>query len=254
MFGFSIFLNEGLTRDTTQYIKEMAEYGFSGIFTSLHIPEDDASQYRKRLTDLGSIAKTYQLELMVDISGEALDRAGFSFKHLRELKEIGVTGLRMDYHISNQQIAELSQEMTIALNASTITEIDIQELREANADFNHLEAWHNYYPRPETALDKDWYHEKNQWLKAHGFTIQGFVPGDERLRGPLYRGLPTLEEHRGMHPIAAALDLSNDTDKVYIGDSGLSRAVLSQFSFYIKEEALKLRVEAIDNQIKYVLG
>ncbi len=37
MFGFSIFLNEGLTRDTTQYIKEMAEYGFSGIFTSLHI-------------------------------------------------------------------------------------------------------------------------------------------------------------------------------------------------------------------------
>lgn len=28
MFGFSIFLNEGLTRDTTQYIKEMAEYGF----------------------------------------------------------------------------------------------------------------------------------------------------------------------------------------------------------------------------------
>ena len=117
MFGFSIFLNEGLTRDTTQYIKEMAEYGFSGIFTSLHIPEDDASQYRKRLTDLGSIAKTYQLELMVDISGEALDRAGFSFKHLRELKEIGVTGLRMDYHISNQQIAELSQEMTIALNA-----------------------------------------------------------------------------------------------------------------------------------------
>lgn len=254
MFGFSIFLNEGLTRDTTQYIKEMAEYGFSGIFTSLHIPEDDASQYRKRLTDLGSIAKTYQLELMVDISGEALDRAGFSFKHLRELKEIGVTGLRMDYHISNQQIAELSQEMTIALNASTITEIDIQELREANADFDHLEAWHNYYPRPETALDKDWYHEKNQWLKAYGLTIQGFVPGDEKLRGPLYRGLPTLEEHRGMHPLAAALDLSNETDKVYIGDSGLSKEVLRQFSFYIKEEALKLRVEAFDKQIEYVLG
>jgi hypothetical protein len=57
-----------------------------------------------------------------------------------------------------------------------------------------------------------------------------------------------------MHPIAAALDLSNDTDKVYIGDSGLSRAVLSQFSFYIKEETLKLRVKAFDNQIKYVLG
>lgn len=71
-----------------------------------------------------------------------------------------MTGLRMDYHISNQQIAELSRKLSIALNASTITELDIQELREANAKIDHLEAWHNYYPRPETALDKSWYYEK----------------------------------------------------------------------------------------------
>lgn len=254
MFGFSILLNEGLTNETTHYIEEMARNGFFGIFTSLHIPEDDAGQYRKRLTDLGSVAKSCQLDLMVDISGEALNRAGFSFERVDELKEIGVTGLRMDYHISNQQIANLSQEMPIALNASTITETDIQELRSANADFDHLEAWHNYYPRPETALDKEWYHEKNQWLKACGFTIQGFVPGDEKLRGPLYQGLPTLEEHRGLHPLAAALDLLADTDKVYIGDSGVSKEVLRQFSSYIKEETLKLRVEPFDKQVEYVLG
>lgn len=254
MFGFSIFLNEGLSSETTHYIEEMARNGFSGIFTSLHIPEDDAAQYRKRLTDLGSVAKSNQLELMVDISGEALARAGFSFERVDELKEIGVTGLRMDYHISNQQIAKLSQGMPIALNASTITELDIQELRSANADFDHLEAWHNYYPRPETALDKEWYHEKNQWLKVCGFTIQGFVPGDEKLRGPLYQGLPTLEEHRGLHPLAAALDLLSDTDKVYIGDSGVSKDVLRQFSSYIKEETLKLRVETFDKQVEYVLG
>lgn len=254
MFGFSIFLNQGLTNETTHYIEEMARNGFSGIFTSLHIPEDDAGQYRKRLTDLGSVAKSCQLDLMVDISGEALNRAGFSFERVDELKEIGVTGLRMDYHISNQQIAKLSQEMPIALNASTITETDIQELRSANSDFDHLEAWHNYYPRPETALDKEWFHEKNQWLKACGFIIQGFVPGDEKLRGPLYQGLPTLEEHRGLHPLAAALDLLADTDKVYIGDSGVSKEVLRQFSSYIKEETLKLRVEPFDKQVEYVLG
>lgn len=138
----------------------MAQTGFSGIFTSLHIPEDDASHYRKRLTDLGDIAKSYHLDLMVDISGDALTRAGFSFHQTQELIEIGVTGLRMDYHISNQQIAELSQKISIALNASTITEMDIQELRKAGADFDHLEAWHNYYPRPETGLDKNWYHTK----------------------------------------------------------------------------------------------
>lgn len=254
MFGFSIFLNEGLTNERKSYIEEMSQHGFSGIFTSLHIPEDDVDQYRKRLTDLGFVAKKCHLELMVDISGEALERAGFSFDRVDELLEVGVTGLRMDYHISNQQIAKLSREIPIALNASTITEMDIQELQKADANFKHLEAWHNYYPRPETALDKKWYHKKNLWLKSYGFTIQGFVPGDEKLRGPLFKGLPTLEEHRGTHPLAAALDLLADTDKVYIGDSGLSKEVLEQFSFYIKEETLKLRVEAFDKQIKYVLG
>lgn len=254
MFGFSIFLNEELSKETTSYIAEMAQNGFTGIFTSLHIPEDDAAQYRKRLTDLGAIAKKYDLELMVDISGDALKRAGFSFDRVEELTEIGVTGLRMDYHISNQQIAELSRKLPIALNASTITELDIQELREANAKIDHLEAWHNYYPRPETALDKNWYHEKNGWLKSHGFTIQGFVPGDAQLRGPLYQGLPTLEEHRGIHPLAAALDLRGDTDKVYIGDNGLSEGVRRQFSSYIKEETIQLKVEALDEQVAYILG
>lgn len=254
MFGFSIFLNEELSKETTSYIAEMAQNGFTGIFTSLHIPEDDAAQYRKRLTDLGAIAKKYDLELMVDISGDALKRAGFSFDRVEELTEIGVTGLRMDYHISNQQIAELSRKLPIALNASTITELDIQELREANAKIDHLEAWHNYYPRPETALDKSWYHEKNGWLKSHGFTIQGFVPGDAQLRGPLYQGLPTLEEHRDIHPLAAALDLRGDTDKVYIGDNGLSEGVRRQFSSYIKEETIQLKVEALDEQVAYILG
>ncbi|MGG5369721.1 DUF871 domain-containing protein [Enterococcus sp. AZ196] len=254
MFGFSIFLNEGLTNETKKYIEEMAQNGFSGIFTSLHIPEDDAAQYRKRLTDLGSVAKEHHLELMVDISGEALERAGFSFDRADELIEIGVTGLRMDYHISNNQIARLSQKMPIALNASTITDGDIKELQEGQANFKHLEAWHNYYPRPETAIDKNWYRQKNQWLKSYGFTIQGFVPGDDKLRGPLFNGLPTLEEHRGMHPLAAALDLLEDTDKVYIGDSGLSKEVLKQFSLYLKEEKIKLNVKELDKQVEYVLG
>lgn len=254
MFGFSIFLNEDLTDEMATYIKEMAQSGFSGIFTSLHIPEDDAKQYRSRLMALGELAKSNQLELMVDISGEALDRAGFSFAGTAELQAIGVTGLRMDYHISNHQIAKLSQVMSIALNASTITETDIQELKESHANFAHLEAWHNYYPRPETGLDLSWYRKKNQWLKACGFTIQGFVPGDRDLRGPLYQGLPTLERHRGQHPLAAALDLLQDTDKVYIGDSGLSQTVREQFSNYFDKETISLHVEAFDEQIAAVLG
>ena len=74
------------------------------------------------------------------------------------------------------------------------------------------------------------------------------------MRGPLYEGRPTLEEHRVIHPLAAALDLMVDTDKIYIGDSGLSAEVLEQFSFYIKEETIKLKLKVLNEQVAYVLG
>ncbi|HFD1784244.1 TPA: MupG family TIM beta-alpha barrel fold protein, partial [Enterococcus hirae] len=152
MFGFSIFMNEALTIEKKAYIQKMAKNGFDGIFTSMHIPEDDASLYKKRLTELGECAKENQLDLMVDISGDALKHAGFSMADLEPLKKIGVTGLRMDYHLSNEQIANWSHQIKISLNASTITPQDVTELQVANADFSQLEAWHNYYPRPETGL------------------------------------------------------------------------------------------------------
>ena len=72
MYGISVFLGEEITNDTIIYIKKMKALGFDGIFTSLHIPEDDTSLYRQRLTDLGAIAKAEKMKIMVDISGEAL--------------------------------------------------------------------------------------------------------------------------------------------------------------------------------------
>ena len=54
MFGFSVFMNADLTTTDIDAIEEMALQGFSGIFTSMHIPEDDVSAYQKRLIELGS--------------------------------------------------------------------------------------------------------------------------------------------------------------------------------------------------------
>lgn len=256
MFGFSIFMNEPLTPQKKAYIHKMATSGFIGIFTSMHIPEDDVSAYQGRLRELGEEAKKNQLELMVDISGDALKRAGFSLTDLTPLKEIGVTGLRMDYELSNKQIAVWSHQLKISLNASTITPEDISELKKYQADFSNLEAWHNYYPRPETGLAKSWYQEKNQWLADQGFTIQGFVAGDADLRGPLYQGLPTLEKHRGVHPLAAALELAEcKTDLIYIGDAGLSERVQQQFATYQNNRMISLQVEVLDEElIELVLG
>lgn len=256
MFGFSIFLNQALTDSDKTYIAELAALGFTGVFTSLHIPEDDANAYKERLTALGTETKKADLELMVDISGDAVTKAGFSFERPEELLQLGVTGLRMDYHISNQQIAALSQQMKISLNASTLTEADVAELQQANGNFTNLEAWHNYYPRPETGLDYTWFCQKNHWLKEKGFTVQAFVSGDDHLRGPLFQGLPTLEMHRGYHPLAAALELAAaDVDLIYIGDGGLKAETKKQWEIYLQHQAILLHAESTDSQyFPYVFG
>lgn len=255
MYGFSIFMNTDLDDQVRSYIEKMSRHGFEGIFTSMHIPEDDTSLYKQRLVALGEIAQANHLKLMVDISGDALARSGFSFDNVAALTASGVTGLRMDYHISNEIIARVSQEITVSLNASTITQADIDELREKNANFNHLEAWHNYYPRPETGLARDVFVDKNTFLKKNGFKVMAFVPGDSNLRQPLFQTLPTLEAHRGLHPLAALIDMKHmSVDHVYVGDGGLKEETILQCRQYIQDSTIILRATGETSDFTYVMG
>lgn len=251
MYGISVFLGEDLTKETQTYIQEMSRIGVKGIFTSLHIPEENSELYAQRLRVLGEIASKNGMKLMVDISGEALKRAGFSFERLEEIIAIGVTGLRMDYAISNQKIAQVSHVMDVGLNASTITSKDVAELKRYKADFSNFEAWHNYYPRPETGLGSSFFSEKNEWLKASGFKVFAFAPGDDQLRGPLFMGLPTLEKHRHEHPLATMIELKERfaVDGVYIGDPMISKRTMRQLELYLSQGELVL--EVIDMGSRY---
>ncbi|MBM6615915.1 DUF871 domain-containing protein [Desemzia sp. RIT804] len=240
MFGLSIFLGDELTDDKKNYLKQMKEAGFTKVFTSLHIPEEDTELYLDRLNQLGSILRELKLELVADISKGALDKIGISFlsaDSLRKLKEIGVNGLRVDYGFSNEEIAFMSNELNIVLNASTITEKDVSELNQYGASFPHMVAMHNYYPRPETGLAKEVFQDKNVWLNEIGVAVAAFVPGDKQLRGPLYQQLPSLEDHRGSHPLAAAIELLTDcfVDEVYIGDPEITNTTIYQFKRYITD-------------------
>ena len=54
--------------------------------------------------------------------------------------------------------------------------------------------------------------------------MYGFIPGDALLRGPLYKGLPTLEAHRTAAPSAAFVDLAVNygLDGIFAGDPEVS--------------------------------
>lgn len=252
MFGFSVYLQQPMD---VPYMENMVASGFTGIFTSILIPEDDADQYTDRVRQLGEFVKKEQIDLTVDISNQSLEKIGGSFTDLEAIRDLGISRLRIDDGISMADVAKISKEIQIALNASTITEADIQELQNHQAVFDNISAWHNFYPRPETGLDAKYFASQNQWLQSIGFTTMAFVPGDEEKRGPLYKGLPTLEDHRESHPLLAGLDLLQNhfIQDVYIGDSKLSKEGMGQFKPLIDGDGIVLHAKPIEGTPKGLL-
>ncbi|WP_042351176.1 MupG family TIM beta-alpha barrel fold protein, partial [Bacillus massiliigorillae] len=139
MLGISIFLADRSFEENYEYMKQMKSAGFNEIFTTLHMPEDDIEVLKERLIQIGAAAKELDMKIMADISGKVLQQ--FS---IVELMKTGITGLRMDFGFSAKAIADLTQEMKIALNASTITSDFLSELRRFGMCNENIEAWHNY--------------------------------------------------------------------------------------------------------------
>lgn len=231
MRGISVYLGDDSFPELEPYIEQVSKLGFTSIFTSLHIPEDDPLLYKERLQQLGQWAMTHKMELMADIAPPSLAHLGFDWHHAEGLLDWGITGLRIDYGVDDVLIAELSHKMKIALNASTLTKKGLAELLAAGLKKEQVEMWHNFYPRPETGLAQQEFTETNLWLKSEGLTVMAFIPGDGLLRGPLHKGLPTLENHRGMSPFESYLNLKQNcaVDKVLVGDITLSNKTLQQF-------------------------
>ena len=115
---------------------------------------------------------------MADVSAASLQRLGIALHDGKAIQALGLDGLRIDDGIDMTTVAALSHTMAIALNASTLSACMIDQLANAKANLCHIEAWHNFYPRPETGLDPAWFAQKNKWLHALGFKTMAFISGD----------------------------------------------------------------------------
>ena len=244
MLGFSMYLNRDFTADDYNYLLAMRNAGLTTVFTSLHIPEDDQKVVLKRLAELTKWCQNLETDIIADVSEKGLEQLGIALDNEKLVESLGLTGLRIDDGVSSATIAKLSQKMPISLNASTINEDDITALREHGASFENLQAWHKFYPRPETGLDANWLAQKNDWLHQMNLETMAFVAGDDILRGPIHAGLPTLEKHRGENPLAATLELKQlGCDHVFIGDGSLTTNMIDCFKNYIKQQTITLQVD-----------
>lgn len=245
MLGISVYLGNQ-QYDMEQIIAKAKKYKFQAIFTSLHIPEDDPSEYTKRLKHLGMLAQKNDMQLFADVSPKS-----FSYLNMNKPKDLldwGVSGIRLDYGYADEEVVELSKQMKIGINASTVNEATIQKWIRLGLNVENIEAWHNFYPRPETGLDDRFLIARNQMFHQYGIATMAFIPGDNELRGPIFAGLPTLEKHRHQKPHIACAELlfQYHVDNVFIGDVSATESTLSLLSL-LSERIIPLRVLLYQN-------
>lgn len=243
MLGFSVYLYE---KPDENYVEKMYSLGFKEVFSSLHIPEYSVENIWNHLKQLGGLCLERKMKLTVDISQNMVEKLPVD---LSELTKMGVTGLRLDDGFTVADIAALTKEFKVALNASTISLQDLAQLQALGVDFQQLEAWHNYYPRIYTALDEDYFLEQNRLFKSYQLKVAAFVMGDATLRGPTYEGLPTLEKHRNNQIFANTLELLTKfhVNTVLVGDLAISLEAQRQFEQYAVNGAILLRVTMKQN-------
>lgn len=108
--------------------------------------------------------------------------------------------LRLDFGFSYNQIARLSSKRNLALNASTLNMNYLYNLKAAKTRMGNIIAIHNFYPLEYSGLSYEYFNKQNELIKSFGLKLGAFIPGNGKLRGPVYKGLPTLENDRYKNP------------------------------------------------------
>ena len=220
--------------------------GVKYAFTSLHIPEETGVNYRLDMQRLLSQCKEGNLNLIVDVGPETFEKLGV--KRMEELKEHGITHVRLDYGFTAEETVQISRNFYVVFNASTIREEELGEWKKYGADFTKFTACHNFYPKQFSALSIQRVKEINRRLKYLGFTTMAFVPGNLELRGPLFEGLPTVEEHRNRKDevVLNMLELyyKGCCDVVMIGDMDIKEKEWSGMKC-LSENYVELKAEIL---------
>lgn len=242
MFGASLYLSEGL-ENNLNYLEQMNKQGIRIVFTSLHIPENNSLKALEQLKQITAKMSSYNMNLIADISTETLKIYNIEKNNaVRFFKELGISYLRVDYGFSYEEMKVLSNKFKIVLNASTVDTNVCDALEKNGFSLDDIMVCHNFYPRENTGLSRHFLLEKNQFLKEKGFKVMAFIPGNKKKRGPIFTGLPTVEEHRKLNPLEAYLDLTEHllVDDVFIGDISMEESSMSKIQNWIRNSVITL--------------
>lgn len=233
--GFSVYLSTFEGQRQT-----LAPWKGTGapVFLSLHISEEFGVDYCQKAEQTCQWLYESGFRIIADVSVKTVAQFGEP-DLIRLAKKLHIWALRIDYGFSTDEIMDLARQLPIVLNASTTDPESARQIADAG---QLVMAMHNFYPRAETALDVDYLLESTRSLQAAGLKVLAFIPGDTQLRGPVFQGLPTLEEHRNLLPSAAFVDLMLrfGMDEVFVGDPGISETEQERIRRFCQENVISV--------------
>ena len=221
--------------DNLKLIEKAAALGCRKLFVSLHIPEADKDRLNKEIQAVLQLATKSHMEVVADIGPETKDLQG-------------ITSLRLDDGFSPDAVGTMLAEdgkRKIVLNASTITENFLWDLAKADVDFRRVTALHNFYPHVGTGLSEEFFLSQNALLAKYGVATGAFLASSQGPRGPLFEGLPTLENTRTMSPHLAARYLAAlGVQEIIFGDNCPSEPELQAVAG-VQDDAIVLTLTGV---------
>lgn len=165
-----------------------------------------------------------------------------------------LTFLRLDDGYTPEAMAALQKkypDRTLVLNASALTEDQLETLDRQGVDLGRVSALHNFYPHPHTGLSEEYMLRQNRLFHRYGIPVGAFAASQAGKRGPLREGLPTLEQDRHRSVSLAARQLAAlGIDGIYIGDDGPDRQELEALA-RVSGEVLELTLQVWEDRPLY---
>lgn len=221
-FGISIYLSTNIEMNS-EYLLKAKEVNSSFVFITINMPEEN-DELKKDISKVVDLCKKNKMKLIVDINAN-------SKKYIKDYENVYY---RIDDGLSNDEIIALAKNNYVVLNSTTLDEEDLKYFKLKGVDFSKLYSLHNYYPKVYTGVSLKFLKKRNEIYKKYGLKTMAFIPGDLK-RGPIFEGLPTVEEHRYMDILQASLELiANDTDVILLGDLNIKEENWERLKYLLK--------------------
>ncbi len=236
------------------YVSKFNEYKdwyaqFTGqhvpVFTSLHIPEEMNPDYAKQAEEMLTWFKDRDFYLIVDISPRTLTM--LELDSLDALVDkFGIQNIRLDFGFEVEDVLNMTTQPDITFNASQ--QALFNEIQQHQLTQNYY-FMHNFYPRPETGNDADYFEAMNLAIRELGQEPIAFIASNLAQRGPIYEGLPTLEHHRNLLPYIQFVELVRiyGIQAIFIGDYRIDDVQLKLIKDFIETNIVSIPIEVDDD-------